>query len=80
MGSLLSPILSNLAYDILFIFLIIYFHSSFYIRETIALSYTKIIGVKQGIWCYSALHQCKVFLPSKGTTLTHASLLNEFTF
>ena len=37
------------------------------------------MGAKPGIWCYRALHQGKVFLPSQGRTLTHASVLVDIT-
>ena len=37
------------------------------------------MGAKHGIWCCRALHQWKVFLPSQGRTLTHASILSDIT-
>ena len=56
-------------------FLIIYFHFQFYFMETIALTNTTTMGGKHEIQCCIALHQWKVFLPSQGRTLTHASIL-----
>ena len=37
------------------------------------------MGAKHGIWCCRALHQGEVFSPSKGRTLTHASILVDTT-
>ena len=60
--------------------LFIYFHPQFYFRETIALTDTKTMGAKHGIWCCTALHQWMLFLPSHGRTLTYVSILNYVTF
>ena len=35
------------------------------------------MGAKHDIWCFKALHQCMMFLPSQGRTLTHASIINN---
>ena len=47
--------------------------------ETIALTDTKTMGAKHGIWCFRSLHQWKVFLPRQGRTLTHPSILVDIT-
>ena len=48
--------------------------------ETIALTDSKTMGAKHGIWCCIALHQGKVFLQGQGRTLTHASILTDITY
>ena len=60
MSSLLPPILGNFPQVILVMVFVIYFHCPFYFRKTIALTDTKTMGAKHGIWCCRVLHQKKV--------------------